>query len=100
MEYLTQEIKALLASGVCGTLVRTIFRPEKNWKAWLLQMFIGLTAAVFLGQLVAHLIVKITGVESSAMVHYAVGYIIGTEAERFIRLWQDKLAAKKEEGGV
>lgn len=97
MDFITNEIKALLASGLCGTLVRTIFRPERNWKAWLLQMFVGLSAAVFLGQLLSHLIVKVTGLDSSSMVHYAVGYIIGTEAERFIRMYQQRLSQTKED---
>lgn len=92
MDWFTNEIRSLMASGLTGTIVRTILRPEKTWQRWIGQMVVGLSAAVFLGQIIGHFIIKIAGQDSASATYYAVGYIIGTEAERWIRLMQEKLS--------
>lgn len=97
MDWLTNEVRALMASGFSGALIRTCLRPEKSWKAWLTQMGAGLLSAIFIGQIVGHLLSHL--IESTMnfspgdSVFYATGYIIGTEAERFIRILQNRAAA-------
>lgn len=90
MDWLTNEVKALMTSGLFGTITRTILRPENHWKAWLAQVFIGLAAAVFIGQIIGHLFIKVIGVDSDTAVYYAVGYVIGTSAERVIETAQNR----------
>ena len=90
MDWLTKEMQALLTSGLFGAITRTVLRPHTHWKAWLAQMFIGLVAAVFLGQFMGHFFIKVMGTEASQAVYYAVGYIIGTSAERVIEALQNR----------
>lgn len=97
MDWLTHEVKALLTSGLFGTITRTILRPESHWKAWLAQVFIGLGAAVFIGQIIGHLCIKVIGHEGSTAIYYAVGYVIGTSAERVIESVQRRFFEKLEE---
>lgn len=90
MDWLTKDIQALLTSGLFGAITRSILRPTTHWKAWLAQMFVGLVSAVFIGQLLSHFLIKVVGNESSTAVYYAVGYVIGTSAERIIEALQNR----------
>lgn len=90
MDWLTTEIKTLLTGGVFGTIVRVILAPDKRWRQWVVQMFVGLSAAVFLGHVLGHIIIKAIGPEAATAAYYAAGYIIGTGAEKVIEKIQAK----------
>lgn len=90
MDWITSEIKTLLTGGIFGTIVRVILAPEKRWRQWLIQMFVGLSAAVFLGQILGHMMILTIGAEAATACYYAAGYIIGTGAEKVIEKIQNK----------
>jgi len=90
MDWLTNEIKTLLAGGFFGTAVRVMLKPDKCWRQWVIQMFVGLTAAIFIGQILGHLIISAVGREAASAAYYAAGYIIGTAAEKVIEKIQAK----------
>lgn len=88
--WLTHNIQILLTSGFCGSIVRVLIRPEKQWQRWLVQVLVGTTAAVFLGSIFGHIISNMIGHEGSTAAYLASGFLIGTAAERAI----EKLQAK------
>lgn len=90
MDWFTNEIRTLLAGGFFGTAVRVLLKPDKRWKQWLIQMFIGLSASIFLGQILGHLIIAAIGEGAATAAYYASGYIIGTAAEKVIEKIQIK----------
>ena len=90
MDWLTNEMKTLLAGGFFGTAVRVMLKPDKGWRKWLVQMFVGLSAAIFLGQILGHIITSAVGQEAASAAYYAAGYIIGTAAEKVIEKIQEK----------
>jgi len=90
MDWITNEIKTLMAGGFFGTAVRVILKPDKRWKQWLIQMFIGLSASIFLGQILGHIIIAAVGESAATAAYYASGYIIGTAAEKVIEKIQAK----------
>jgi hypothetical protein len=90
MHWLTTEIKTLLASGVFGSVVRILLNPDKEWQKWIVQAFVGVSAAVFLGQVVGHLIIQVVGDTGATGAYSAAGFLIGTAAEKAIEKLQHK----------
>lgn len=91
MHWLTQEVKLLLTAGFSGSVVRSLLNPEKGWQRWIVQVLIGAFAAVFLGGLASHVILKIMGEDARTSVYLAVGFVIGTAAEKAIEKFQNKM---------
>lgn len=90
MDWITHEIRALLAGGIFGSVVRVILNPDRAWQRWLVQVFVGVTAAVFLGQVVGHLIIAMIGKDGATAAYSAAGFLIGTTAEKSIEKLQKK----------
>jgi hypothetical protein len=90
MHWMSLEIKTLIAGGIFGSIVRITLNPDKEWKKWIVQAFVGVSAAVFLGQVVGHLIINVVGDAGAAGAYSAAGFIIGTGAEKVIEKLQKK----------
>lgn len=92
-----EDIRILLTSGFGGSVVRVLLRPEKKWHRWVIQVAIGVTTAVFLGQLLGHLIKAAIGAEGGPAAYAAAGFLIGTAAERAIEYLQNRFLDTKED---
>ena len=90
MDWITHEVRVLLTSGVFGSIVRVILKPDREWQRWIVQVFVGVAAAVFLGQVVGHLIIAVIGPEGAIAAYSASGFLIGTAAEKAIEKLQKK----------
>lgn len=90
MSFFTEEIRALLTGGTFGTVVRILLNPDKEWKKWIVQAFVGVSAAVFLGGVITHLIIMAIGPAGADAAGYAAGYLIGTGAEKAIEKLQKR----------
>lgn len=99
MTPMEEDLKILLTSGFGGSVVRVLLRPEKQWHRWVVQVVIGVTTAVFLGQLVGHLIKAAVGAEGGPAAFAAAGFLIGTAAERTIEYLQNRFLDKKDGKG-
>lgn len=82
------DVKTLLIAGFFGSLVRVLLRPERRWQLWLVQMVVGVSSAVFLGQVFGGLIGQWTGSPGASL--SAAGFLIGTAAEQVIACLQKR----------
>ncbi|MDC0088180.1 hypothetical protein OAI07_01415 [Akkermansiaceae bacterium] len=76
--------KALVSGGLFGSITRLLLKPEKNWQAWLVQLVVGLSAAVFIGGFFGHIL------NADVFGYGASSYVVGTAAERAIKKLQEK----------
>ena len=95
MSWPTEEVKTLITSGAFGSLVRIVLSPDKKWQRWIVQVFVGVSSAVFLGQVAGHIIVKTLGTDGMAAAYSAAGFLIGTAAEKCIEKLQNKFLDKE-----
>ena len=78
----------LLLGGFAGATTKMVLAPHEHWRAWLVQIFVGLMAALFIGGAVAsYLDLNLQGIA-------AVGFVVGSAGELFMRMVQRRLAAQ------
>ena len=83
-----ETIKVLLTGGFFGSLTRLLLKPEGSWKAWIAQLIVGISCAVFLGGLAGQAI-------NSGMAGYmASAYVIGSAGEQALAILQAKFLKK------
>ena len=92
-----KEAIVLLISGIFGSLVRLLSKPEDDWKKWLARFMIGMFAAVFLGGFFSILLIKAFDISTDQGIMYArlaSGFIVGTASEQIIDLIVAKIQSK------
>ena len=90
ISWLTTDIKTLITAGIFGSIFRIMTNPDRQWKRCLAQALMGVSAAVFIGPIFAHVIVIAVGKEGYIPALLAAGFFIGSAAEKVTEKLQSK----------
>ena len=86
-------VKILGLAGAAGAVFRALFAPEGEIKRRIVQGLAGALSAVFLGGVLAHLVMPFVAHEVYA--YLASGFIMGSGGEIAVKAMQEKLYGKK-----
>lgn len=76
-------------AGISGAVVKALVSPEKQWARRIIQGVAGAVSAIFLGPLVANLLVGFVSHEVYAWL--AAGFLCGYSGEAVVSIIQNRI---------
>lgn len=95
LEHFQVQLAILGVAGVAGAFFRAVFWPEKDWKRRVMQSFAGIVAAIFLGGIVADMIIAFIGPERAETAWLASGFLMSATGEVAVKKLQEHLVGNK-----